>query len=160
LTAGFLAGSSTQFTQHPIFDRLFNPQKISKYYTQKNKNRNIRLHFEEKLNYHPKYTPFSPIFTSTSPWTQPAIRYDLTSIPKSDIPSFFLSELHSVLEEFPDHIHLYIDGLSINYKTACAYLAGSTYSFRLYNSSSIFTTKQVAFSHVYNPYPSIFSVTS
>lgn len=144
LTAGFLA-SSAQFTQLPIFDHLFNPQEISKFCT--HKNRNIRLHFDEKLNFQPQYTPLSPIFTSTPPWlyTPPNIRYDLTSITKDHHPNVILSKLNSILEEFPDHTHCYTDGSRMKKKTACSFsVAGITYSFRLFNSASIFTAELVA----------------
>ena len=104
LTAGFLF-SSAQFTQIPILEHLFNPQGISEFHNQEK--RNIRI-VEEELNSHPKYTPLSPIFTSTPPWlyAKPSIRYDLTSIPKSHNASLFLSELHSILEEYPDHLRV------------------------------------------------------
>ena len=103
--------------------------------------------FEEKSKSYPKYILLSPIFTSTLPclYAKQSIRYDLTSIPKSHNASSFLSELHSIFEEYPDHTHCYTDGSRIHHKTACAYsVAGSTHSFRLYNSSSIFTAELVA----------------
>jgi len=136
---------SAQFTQLSIFDHLFNPHEISKFHNQEK--RDIWLFFEEKLNSHPKYISLSSIFTSTPPWlyAKPSIRYDLTSIPKSHNASLFLSELHFILQEYPDHTHCYIDGSHINHKTSCAYsVAGSIHSFPLYNSSSIFTAELVA----------------
>ena len=109
------------------------------------------MHFGKKLNFHPKYTQLSHILTSTPPWLypKPAIRSDLNSTPKSHNPSFSLAELHSIFEGFLDHPHCYTHGSRINHKTACAYsVAGSTYSFRLYNSSaiSIFISSENPFS--------------
>ena len=62
------------------------------------KNRNIRLHFEETINFHPKYSPLSPIFISISPWqyAQPAIRLWSYFYPKIAWPKLlsFRTTLH------------------------------------------------------------------